>query len=201
MTPGGDSFVRHNAFLVAAVSLPVVVVAFFLLASAVPRWLVPPPAYDLVLRASGGYDQSRARIAVDFTVRDGRVEAIVRPLPANAYPQLWALYLFDHQTTNVREIPVDLPGNLTESDPPRTIVIAALAGRQVVAQAKAPDGYEFQTRTYRSPGIVGDLFGMHRYDQSATLVNRGRVVRIALPTPYEYQSPVYVGWVVDAGRH
>jgi hypothetical protein len=86
------------------------------------------------------------RVAADFSVRDGRVEATVRPIPANGYPQPAALFLFDHQTLNVREIPVDLPSDLAEYDAIRTIVIDAFAGRQVVAQAKAPDGYELERK-------------------------------------------------------
>jgi hypothetical protein len=200
MATGGTRFLRDNVFLVAAVALPVVVVAFFLIATAVPRWLVPPPRYDLVLRVNGVYDQTR-RIAVDYNVREGRVEATVRYAPVNVYPQPWMLFLFDHQSMNVREIPVDLPSALTENDPPRTIIVSALADRTVVAQAKAPDGYQFESRPYRNPGFVGEVFGMNRYDQNASLVNGGRVVRIALPSPYEYQSPVSaVGWVIDPGR-
>jgi hypothetical protein len=98
MTPDGGGFLRKNAFLVAAVSLPVVVVGFFLLSTAIPRWLVPPPAYDLLLRSGRPYEPSGPRIAVDFYVRDGRVEAVVRPVPANTYSQLPALWLFDHRS-------------------------------------------------------------------------------------------------------
>jgi hypothetical protein len=201
MAADGKGFLLDNLFLVAAVALPVVVVGFFLIATAVPRWLVPPPRYDLVLRVSGIYDQTR-RIAVDYTVRDGRVEATVRPIPANGNAQPWMLFIFDHQSMNVREIPVDLPSTLAESDPPRTIAVSALAGRQVVAQAKAPDGYQFETRPYRNSGIVGEIFGMNRYEQNTSLVNGGPVVRISLPAPYEYQAPVSaIGWVVDQGQH
>lgn len=198
MTRDGRSFLRDNAFLVAAVALPVVVVALFLASSIVPRWLVPPPAYDLLFHAGRPYDQAQPRVAVDFKVRDGRVEAIVQTVPVNGYPQLSSLFLFDHETMEVREIPFALPGDLSEGDPPRTVVIDALAGRRVLGQTKAPDGYELETRTTRGPGIVGDLFGMNRYDQDALLVNGGRVVRIAVPSPYRYHAPIYtLGWLVD----
>src|SRR5215813_11728655 len=70
-------FFRHNAFLVAAVALPVIVVAFFLLATAIPRWTVPPPAYDLVLRVGKSYEQPRPQVAVEFKVDDGRIVAFV----------------------------------------------------------------------------------------------------------------------------
>ncbi len=190
-------FLRDNAFLVAAFALPVAVVLLFLLASAIPRWTVPPPAYDLVLRTAGAYDPAR-RISVEFAVRDGRVEAIVRPLPSHGYPQIASLVLVEHQSMKVREIPVPLPVTMAESDPPQTIVVEALAGRRVLAQSQAPDGYELNVRTHRGPGLVGDLFGMNRYDQMPTLINRGRVVPIMLPQIVPYQFPVYsVGWLVN----
>ena len=71
-------------------ALPLAVVGFFLAASAIPRWVVPPPAYDLLLRTTGYPNQAAPRVAVDFVVRDERVEARVRALPAAAgvYPQV-----------------------------------------------------------------------------------------------------------------
>jgi hypothetical protein len=200
VTPGSGRLLRDNAFLVAAVSLPLLVVAFFLLSSAIPRWLVPPPAYDLLVRAT--YGQATPRTAAEFNVRNGKVEATFRPVPANTYGVQTALFLFDHTTMTAREVPVELPNDLVEGDPPRTIVVDVLGGRQLLAQAKAPDGYQLESRSQRGPGIVGDLFGMNRYDSEALLVNRGRVVPIALPPPFQYQyySPVSaLGWLADNG--
>jgi hypothetical protein len=191
---------RDNAFLVAAVALPLVVVAFFLVATAIPRWLVPPPAHDLLLRASGPHDQGRPRVTVEFRVRDGRVEAIVRPAAPQSYPQPAELFLFEHETGNVRKIPFDLP-DLGASDAPRTVAIEALAGRRVLAESNAPDGYRFETRSRGGSGIVGDLFGMRSYDSALVLVNRGRAVPVSVPGPYDYRySTAAVGWVVDDER-
>src|SRR5213595_1647505 len=109
----GRSFLRDNIFLVAAVSLPLIVVAFFLASSAIPRWRVPPPAYDLVFRANA-YFQRNPRVTAEFKVRNGKVEAIARGLPAGTYWQTPALFLFDHTTMTAREIPIDLPDSLVE---------------------------------------------------------------------------------------
>jgi hypothetical protein len=197
MTPG-RGFLRDNVFLVAAVSLPLIVVAFFLASTAIPRFLVAPPAYDLLIRATVTYYQTNPRITVEFNVRNGRVEVTFRPAPANGFAMRSGLFLFDHTTMGVREIPVDLPDNLVEGDPPRTIIVDALAGREVFAQAKAPDGYQLESRSQRGPGIVGELFGMNRYDSEASLVNKGRVIPIVLPAPFQniYSSPASaVGWL------
>ena len=197
MPRGSGRFLRDNLFLVAAASLPLVVVAFFLVASIVPRWLVPPPTYDLLLRLDGSYAQSTSRFLVDFHVRDGRVEATVRPLANNMSLQPPVLFLVDHATMTAREITVDLPTSMADNDPPKTFVVEALAGRQVLAQPTAPDGYQLEQRNQGGPGLVGEVFGMNRYDRRPAIVSRGRVVTITLPERYRFLSSVQpVGWVV-----
>jgi hypothetical protein len=202
MTPGGSRFLRDNAFLVAAAALPLLVVAFFLLSTALPRWTVPPPAYDLVLRADGGFDGVRTTVAVDFTVREGRIEAIARYLPAESYRQPVDLFLFDHDTMAVTRIPVDVPDRLEESDSPRTITIDALAGRRVIAEDRAPDGYHLENRSDRGPGLVGEVFGMRRYGSNVVLVNGSRVVTIGFPSDrFVYPSSVRaIGWLDEEPR-
>jgi hypothetical protein len=193
-------FIRDNLFLVAAVSLPLVVVGFFLLASTIPRWIVPPPAHDLVLEVRGPYDEARPRVAVDFEVRNGRLEAAVRRVRRDQPAQPAALFLFDHETMTLREIPFEVPPNLSEDDAPATVVVAGLEGRTLLAGPMAPDGYELRTDRNRGPGLVGELFGMNRYDTRLSLVNRGRVIPIDLPGQNRYMPPVQaVAWLADDG--
>lgn len=197
MASTAGRFLRENAFLVAAVVLPLAVVGFFVVATAIPRMQVPPPAYDLVLRADRPYGRVPARATLEFDVRDGAVSAVVRPMPPNTYLPSSGLLLFDHRTLQVREIPLDVP-EVQEGDAPRTIPVEALGGRRVVAETKAPDGYEFDSRTRRSPGIVGDLFGMRGQDRRPALVKDGRVIPLVLPPAYEGSYGVSpVGWIVE----
>jgi len=199
MVPGRPGFLRENAFLVAAIALPVLVGLFFVIASSVPRWTVPDPAFDLVMRAARPYDATPSRVIVNFDVRDGRVRATVRPAPDQGYVQVWALLYFDHRTMTVRELPVDLPTSLLPGEEERVVEIEALANVQVSSQATAPDGYTLENDPTRSPGLVGDLFGVRRSRQGAALVNGGRIVRVELPSPFQspYQSVAYgVGWVL-----
>jgi hypothetical protein len=196
MSSGSGRVLRDNAFLVAAVALPLVVVGFFLLASAIPRWRIPPPTHDLLIRVDG-YDQPYARVLVDYHVRDGRVEARFRPLgPGMSLPPP-ALYLVDHATMIAREIPVDLPTGMEENAPPQTIVVEALAGRQVLAEPTAPDGYQLEERTQGGSGLIGAVFGINRADRRPAIVNNGRVAQITLPARYRFLSGVQVvGWAV-----
>jgi hypothetical protein len=191
-------FLRANAFLLAAVALPLVVVAFFLLASAIPRWRVPPPAYDLLIRAARPYrvQPSPSRVAVEFEVRDGQLFAEVSPVRRDQYVQPWSLFLFEHETTSLREVPFDVPHDLTDDASPRTLTVPALSGRRMLPAMAAPDGYELRSRTGRSSGLIGDLFGIRSSDAGVSLVNRGRVVAVPLPAGYEYLSQVeFIAWL------
>jgi hypothetical protein len=201
MPKGDRSFLRANAFLVAAAALPLVVVGLFLLAAALPRWTVAPPAYDLLIRATGTYDRTPPRVAVDFNVRDGRVEAIVRAVAPDTYAPPSTLLLFDHQTSQVRTIPFEIP-DVSTSSSPVTVPVEALRNVRVLAQLVAPDGYTFESRINRGPGIIGDLFGMNRYDPRAALVKSGRVLPIQGLASTVYHMPLQaLGWVVNDGHH
>jgi hypothetical protein len=194
-------FLRDNAFLVAAVVLPVAVAGFFLLATAVPRWTVPLPQHDLVLQVERPYQDNPARVDVASSVDGGRVQATARLAPKDTYTRRWALLRFDHTTLKLKEIPVAVPNDL-KTDEARTFVVEALAGVRVTGEARAPDGYELTTWTSGSGGLVGELFGMGRSRRTPSLVNRGRAVPLDLPSPFEvwYGWPVTViGWVVGEG--
>jgi hypothetical protein len=201
MASAGGGYLRENAFLVAAVALPAVVAGFFILATAVPRWTVADPEYDLVLRVARSYDAAPAKVAVEFSVRNGQVQATVQRAPANGYTQPWSLFLFEHETMSVREIPLDLPTDLGEGES-RTLTVDALASRRIDTAVAAPDGYELMMHSSGGGGLVGDIFGMGRYRQTLALVNQGRVVPIVLPTAYQtYSSPAYpLGWVMNDVR-
>jgi len=187
-------FLRENAFLVAAVALPLVVVGFFLLATAIPRWTVPPPAHDLLFTTSS-YRQPRAAVSVGFRVVDGRLRADVRHALENTHPPRTMLWIFEHETLTTREVEFSVP-ELAAGDPPRVIDVGAVAGRRILTQPRAPDGYEVRKGDQSSPGIAGELFGMRRYDRRLSISKNGRVVSIDLPQQ-EWTTPSFVGWVVS----
>ena len=200
MSKGARSPLRANAFLVAAAVLPVAVVGLFLVSTAIPRWTVPPPEYDVLLHANGPYNRTPPRVSVDFSVRNGRLMATVRTVPENNYPQLTTLFLFKHETSQLQAIPFDTP-EVTDATSPMTVPVEAVSGWTILDQPVAPDGYTFESRAQRGPGIVGDLFGMNRYGTQASLVKNGRVVPINLPSSTAYDSPVSaIGWVTNHGQ-
>jgi hypothetical protein len=194
--PGGAG-ARSNTFVLAAVALPIVVAGFFLLASAVPQWTVPPPAHDLLIRVERPWT-SPPTVSVDFAVRDGRVVATARPLGPPSYTQRWTLYLVNPGAGSMRAIPVNAPETMEAGAPPLEVTVDGLAGLQVSADAVAPDGYRLQERSIGGGGLVGGLFGMGRRRPRVALARNGRAVSIDVPeqdvNPF---APVHlVGWIV-----
>ena len=203
-------FLRDNAVLVAAFVLPAIVAALFILATAIPKWTVPLPQHDLLVRAEQ-YESPPPDMSVEYLVRDGQLEAVVKPVvkPDNpnvgiTYPQRWKLLLFDHTTSEVREIPVNLPRDVPPGET-RTVSVAALAGRRLLANEVAPDGYRVVSlNTYgNGGGIVGEVFGMNRrYRRGIAIGKDGRTIELDLPAPYResYGSINTIGWTVDENR-
>jgi hypothetical protein len=202
MPTKSGGFLRDNLFLVAAGALPLVVVLFFVASTVVPAWLVDPPAYDLVLTVTGPYDRNAPDVAVTFEVRDGQVVAVSRPAKPNSYPQPVALFVLDHASLSLREIPVPRPDfePLVEGAPApveRTVVMD-LAARRATAGAVAPDGYALGASSRGSTGLIGEVFGMRRSRYSPRLVKDSRVVAFDLPSGYASDVAV-VAWLDAEG--
>jgi len=202
-------FVRDNLVFIAAFALPGAVAALFLLATAIPRWTVPPPQYDLLLRIARHEPRARP-VHLDFVVENGRLAVVVRavsqpadPAVSVPYVERWTLLQMDHASMKVREIPFDVPQSIEEGQS-RPVVVDALAGRRVIAGDTAPDGYKVSSlNSGGGGGIVGDIFGMDRhYRRGVSIAKDGRTIQLELPSPHResYESIVTIGWVADGGR-
>jgi hypothetical protein len=189
-------FLRDNAFLVAAVSLPLAVIGMFLLLTAIPKWTVAPPRFDLLLQTTE-YDRTNSPISVELFVRGQALQARLRVVKEGHVPRV-RLWRFDHATLSAREVPMNLP-TPAGGDDVQTVVVDALRGRRIVTDANAPDGYQMRTPDGGGPGVIGEIFGMRRNGQPAAVVNRGRVVPLEIPTANRFQAPAFVGWVLDGG--
>jgi hypothetical protein len=192
-----DAPPKSQLFIVAAVALPVVVVALFVVASVVPGMRVADPQHDLVLAADTSYDRSPDAVTIDDRVREGRVQADVRRAAPGTYPPSTRLFLYDHGTGEVREIPIDAPADRPGENEVRTVAVEGLRGRRIVAEGRAPDGYAFELRSGNGPGLVGEIFGVGGYRQHAVIVNAGRVIPLELPTTsYGVRA---IGWLETDG--
>ncbi|MEM9304220.1 MAG: hypothetical protein AAGE01_19060 [Pseudomonadota bacterium] len=183
------SFVKRNAFLIAAAVLPVVVVVLFAIAVAVPRWLVDDPTHD-VLFVIESYERQRA---LRFEVDGGRVFArVVEPSDAGT-AQGQRLFRYDVETDTTLELTVPIAADKTR------FVVPELTATVVHPANPGPDGYEFFVGRYGGSSLVQELFGMRSRRHRAGLARDSRMIPIDSPagSTYRYGTVRFVAFVVE----
>jgi len=186
---------RQNPMIVASILLPLVIVLFFLLATAIPKWLVDPPAHDFLFTVPD-HSYAKPEIDIRFDVNDDRLR--VRAFKTDiAYRNSPRLYLFEHQTSVVREIMLDLPADKDSFEDGDEIMVSEFDNRPLSTARAAPDGYEVRYPGYRSENLITALFGGRRRGQFS-IEKDGAVTDIPHPGPNAYYYNVtFIGWLTD----
>ena len=184
---------RENPMIAASILLPLVVVVFFLLATAIPRWFVDPPGYSFVFTVPD-YSHGAPEIDVRFDVIDNRLR--VRAYKTNvSYRSAPRLFLYDHDKRATREISFDLPANKDSFEDGDEIVVPGFENQAILTERTAPDGYEIRSPGYRSGNLVTALFGGNRY-KGFSVHKSGAVVDIPHPGNNAYYNNVnFLGWL------
>ena len=186
---------RENPMIAASILLPLIVVIFFLLATAIPKWLVEPPGYSFLFTVPD-YSNRSAASEVRFDVVEGRLRVRIYGTEAS-YRNTPRLYLFDHETLATREIPFDLPISEDDFEDGDEIDVAELRDSSILTARKAPDGYEIRSPGHRSDNLVTALFGGHRH-RSFSVHKSGAVFDIPNPGINNYYYNVtFLGWLAD----
>lgn len=194
-------FFRDNVLIVIGIALPLLVVAFFVVASRLPQAYVDPPQHDLLLLTQyGGYDARPVRLEV--LVNNGRLQVRAHKMPSAANPQIPyggpspRLFLWSHETRSAHEVQLLLPSDLeslidgAEIPPP-----AELAERRLSTELISPDGYELRTNGYGGDGLFGLFFDRGR---PRTLIAKdGAAQVVSLPGEVPYWGTQFLAWSVE----
>jgi hypothetical protein len=191
-------FVKDNLVLVVGLTLPILLMAGFLLASALPGRL-DPPKYDLLF-STNEYPNPPIPITLRLVVKDGVLTAQYTPLPVprGAYPNGNWKKLFRYQASSgtVRELSFGLPTDMESITGTREEVVEATKGLRLDTTVQAPDGYELGFGTGRGGGLLLDIFGGSR-NYEARLRKGGRSIPIppVAGTAFVNGGVEFVGWV------
>jgi hypothetical protein len=189
-------YIRQNPMIAAGILLPFVIVLFFLLATAIPRWMVEPPAYDFLFTVPDNRG-SRPEIEMRFDVVDNRLRVRLFKTKVN-YRNVPSLYLFEHETLDVREISIDIPNDPETFEDGDNIDLADFSNRQITAARKAPDGYEIRQPRYRNDNLMTVLFGSNRRNR-LSIHKSGAVIDVRHPEndAYYYYNVNFLGWLTN----
>jgi hypothetical protein len=192
-------FFRDNVAIVLGVSLPIVVVLFFVLASSLPKAYVDPPQHDLLLLSQNGPYAMRP-LRLDIGVSDGRLRVRAYKLdyagtPAVAYSQIVPrLFIWSGATRSSREIALELPDDIETFENGTEIAVPQLDGRRLSTDTRAPDGYVFRSTGY-GRGVFGLFFDR---DGPRTVVEKdGAAETVRMPGDVPYWGVQFLAWVVE----
>lgn len=182
------------------ISLPVLVVVFFLLATYVPRWLVDAPQYDFLFTQDWRNTNDRLlwRYEIDL---DGRDQLRVRAFPTEPDEYAWLprLFRYEHESGEVHEIRLPVPES-SEVDEDGVLVEVPELGSIIVDPRKiAPDGYELMDRGGRQGQLLGLFYRGNRDDLAIS--KSGAVVAVHFGQEhdryyYDFYNLQFLGWVI-----
>ena len=140
-------FVKANLVLVVGLTLPIVLMAGFLLASGLPERMAEPPKYNLVYSVTD-FSQGAAAIPVSvrLVVQDGVLKAQytrLPPQPTGYVNNVWKkLYLYDAATQKVQELSFGFPANMDAIEGTVVETVDATRTMRLNTTLQSPDGYE-----------------------------------------------------------
>ena len=196
-------FVTDNLAIVAAIVLPLLLVALFAVSSLVTNRVVADPQYDFLVATNfyGGSNeafffdvvQNRLKISYAFPVQvngayqNGNLSRLWRVrVPSMTVEEISLVPPpRDAGTTDGQRIPMDIPG---------------VSDLHLLSTQPSPDGYEFQqSYDYYNGNIMRELFGSRSSGGGpiAAIVKDGRAVPVRNlgGSPYNAYNAHFVGWV------
>lgn len=190
------NFIKENLVLVVGLTLPLLLIVLFIVATVIPKALGTPPQYEMLYTITKRYDyQDPPGYIMDFAVKNNKL--VVKATKNNNKNRIRAnvLMAYDGKTETIREIDIDAAK-------------AAKGGGEVVLQETShmtidmskvsPDGYVLESPGYRSGGLVGGIFG-GSYHNSGYMLKKGSVGYKIPNTPgtYYYNQVKFIGWVIN----
>lgn len=197
-------FVRANVVLIVGLTLPILLMAGFLIASNLPQRMGDPPKYSLVFAVTDFSPSTQGLpVSVRLVVQDGVLKAqYIRttPPPSGYVSNAWKkLYLYDAATRRVRDLSFGFPPNVTAIEGTVDEVVDPTRGMKLDTTLRAPDGYELTWGRSSRSGLLNDIFWGGGYSNEPRL-QKGNVSYPLLSAQgaYSYSSPEFVGWVVGS---
>lgn len=199
-------FVKANLVLVVGLTLPIVLMAGFLVASSLPERIADPPKYNLVFSVTD-FSQGAAAIPVSvrLVVQDGVLKAQYTKLPAqqNGYVNnIWKkLYLYDAAARKVQELSFAFPPNMDAIEGTVVETVDATKDLRLNTTLQSPDGYELARDSESRSGLINEIFWGGGYSNEYRLRKDGSSIRLPLPSAnVGYGSVEFIGWVTGGSR-
>ena len=192
------NFIKENLVLVVGLTLPLLLILLFFVATVIPKAFGTPPQYEMLFTTSRYDYQDPPDYYLDFVVKDQKliVKAHKNENKERRGYNSKLLMAYDGKTETVREINIDLAKAAIAAGG-NEAVLEETSNWTIDASRVSPDGYMLDGPSYRHGGLVGGIFGGGYSDNSFRL-KKGSVGYKIPDTQgvYYYNQMHFIGWVI-----
>ena len=195
-------FFKDNFVLVIGLTLPVLLIVGFMVATNLPQTLSDPPKYDLVFSTIDYPPNANTiPVSVRFVVRDGVLKAqyVRTPVAPGGYPyNAWKkLYIYDAKSRKVRQLTFGFPPDMDKIAGTTEEIVEATRDLRLNTTLQSPDGYEISYDGYSHSGLLNEVFWGGSYSHEPQLKKGSSSVRLTTGdgnTSFYYGSIEFIGW-------
>ncbi|HNV88382.1 MAG TPA: hypothetical protein PKL53_05400 [Methylotenera sp.] len=188
------NWIKENLVLVIGLTLPLLLIVLFFVATVIPKAFGTPPQYEMLFAATQYDYQKTAEFSLNFNVKNKQL--MVKPKKIEDkntnYNQV-KLFVYDGKTETTREITLD---NSKFTDGVE-VALEETRSFEIDTNNASPDGYVLDGPNYSGSGLLGGLFG-GGYRNSGFRVKKGGV-GYKIPNTqqdYYYNQVQFIGWII-----
>lgn len=192
------NFIKENLVLVVGLTLPLLLILLFFVATVIPKAFGTPPQYEMLFTTTRYDYHDPPEYSLYFVVKDQKL--IVKARKNNNKDQRGynskLLMAYDGKTETVREINVDL-AKAANAAGVNEAVLEETGSWTIDSSRVSPDGYTLDGPNYRDGGLVGGIFG-GGYQNNGMRLKKGSVGYRIPDTQgiYYYNQMHFIGWVI-----
>lgn len=192
------NFIKDNLVLVVGLTLPLLLILLFFVATVIPKAFGSPPQYEMLFTTSRYEYQNPPDYHLDFTVKNQKLMVKARKIDHKERMgyNTRLLMAYDGKTETLREINIDMAQAAKVADG-NEAVLQETGGWIIDTSRVSPDGYTLDGPNYRDGRLVGGIFG-GGYHHSGFRLKKGSVGYRIPDTQgvYYYNQMQFVGWVI-----
>lgn len=187
------NFVKENLVLVVGLTLPVLLIVLFFVATVIPKSMGIPPQYEMLFTTTKYDYQNKPEYVIDFNVKNQQLMVKAKkPDDKNYNNAVKLLMAYDGKTETVREIKIDA-SKFTEGN---EVLLEEAKNLSIDTGVISPDGFTLEGPNYGGNGLVGGLFGGGYRNTGYRLKKGGVGYKVPNMQPdYYYSQLQFIGWI------
>ena len=188
------NWIKENLVLVIGLTLPLLLIVLFFVATVIPKMTGTPPQYEVLFSVQDYTGQNKQDYIVDFKVKDKQLMIKTKKADDKNYSyNSKKLMAYDAKTEVMREITID---DSKFSDGAE-ILLEETKNMTIDTAMQAPDGYMLENQGYSGTGLFGGIFGGGYRNHGYRLKKDNVGYKINMQqNNYYYDQLSFIGWVI-----